>query len=136
MRPNIHVEDISDFYIHLLDCERDDINGEAFNVSHENDTVMGLAELIRDVLDNEVAIEVEPTDDERSYHLSADKAADILDFYPEHAIEEAIRDLQSAYRDEKWSDHDAPIHHNVEWMQEHPEDWHFGSETYLEDESS
>lgn len=136
MRPNIHVEDISDFYIHLLDCDRDAINGEAFNVSHENFTVMGLAELIQETLDNDVEIEVEPTDDNRSYHLSADKAAEMLDFHPEYTIEDAVRDLQKAYRNGDWSAHDASIHHNVEWMQEHPEDWNFGGETYLDDTSS
>ncbi len=133
MRPNIHVEDISDFYIHLLDADRETINGESYNVSNENYTVMGLAELIQDVLDNDVEIEVEPTDDNRSYHLSAEKVARELEFHPEYSIEQAVRDLQSAYRDDEWSDHDASTHHNVEWMQEHPEDWNFGGETYLED---
>ncbi len=133
MRPNIHVDDITDFYIHLLEADRDTINGEAYNVSQANYSVMQLAELIRDVLDRDVAIEVEDSDDDRSYHLSAEKAADQLDFRPEHTVEEAVRDLERSYRAGEWEDHDASIHHNVRWMKEHPDDWHFGGERYLEE---
>lgn len=131
MRPNVHVEDISDFYLHLLDADREKINGEAFNVSHSNYSVMGLAELIRDTLESDIDITVEPTDDNRSYHLSAEKAAKILDFHPQHPLEEAVRDLEEAYNAGKWREHDAIEYHNVRWMQDHPEDWNFGGREYL-----
>ena len=134
MRPNVHVEDISDFYLHLLDADRDEINGEPFNVSHSNYSVMQLAELIRDELDGDVDITVEPTDDNRSYHLSAEKAANRLDFRPQHEIEEAVRDLERAHQAGEWQDLSSTIYHNVRWMQEHPEDWNFGGHEYLTDE--
>jgi len=133
MRPNIHVEDVTDFYLHLLEADRETVNGEAYNVSRENYSVMGLAELIRDVLDSDVEIAVEPTDDERSYHLSAEKMLEELDFRPEHTVEEAVRDLERAYRRNEWEDHEATIYHNVRWMKEHPEDWNYGDQTYLEE---
>jgi nucleoside-diphosphate-sugar epimerase len=133
MRPNIHVDDITDFYIHLLDADRETINGEAYNVSQSNYSVMGLAELIRDVLDRDVEISVEESDDDRSYHLSAEKIADELDFHPGSSVEDAVRDLERAYRDSDWEDHNATIYHNVRWMKENPEDWSFGGNTYLQD---
>lgn len=134
MRPNIHIDDITDFYLHLLDADQSAINGEAFNVSAENYSVMGLAELIRDVLESDVEISVEPTDDDRSYHLSAQKMAERLDFHPTHGVEQAVRDLERTFRDGDWSDHDATIYHNVRWMKDHPEDWSFGGRNYLQDD--
>jgi len=128
MRPNIHVQDITDFYLHLLDypaAERDTINGEAFNVSYSNSTVMGLAKMIRDELDDDINIEVEPSEDERSYHLSADKAKTQLGFTPDHTLREAVADLQTAWKDDKFDTHDSPIHHNVEWMKQHAEEWKY-----------
>jgi nucleoside-diphosphate-sugar epimerase len=133
MRPNIHVDDITDFYIHLLDADRETINGEAYNVSQSNYSVMGLAELIRDVLDRDVEISVEESDDDRSYHLSAEKVADELDFHPGSSVEDAVRDLERAYRNGEWEDHNATRYHNVRWMKQHPEDWSFGGNTYLDD---
>jgi nucleoside-diphosphate-sugar epimerase len=134
MRPNIHIDDITDFYLHLLEADRETINGEAYNVSRENYSVMGLAERIRDVLDRDVDITVEPTDDERSYHLSAEKLDRELDFEPASSVEDAVRDLEEAYQAGDWKDHNATIYHNVRWMQEHPEDWNFGGEVYLDDD--
>ena len=134
MRPNVHIRDIVDFYLHLLEADREAINAEAYNVSHSNYAVMGLAELIRDTLDGDVDITVEPTDDNRSYHLSAEKAAEEIDFRPSHGIEEAIFDLQEAYKAEKWTDLGDTQYHNVRWMKQHPEDWNWGGHEYLKSE--
>jgi nucleoside-diphosphate-sugar epimerase len=126
MRPNIHVQDITNFYLHLLDYQdRSAINGEPFNVSYSNSTVMGLAEMIRDELADDINIEVESSDDDRSYHLSADKAKDVLDFVPQHSLSQAVSDLESAWQAGKFDTHDAPIHHNVEWMKQHADEWKY-----------
>ncbi|MFB6264568.1 MAG: NAD-dependent epimerase/dehydratase family protein [Bradymonadaceae bacterium] len=134
MRPNVHIRDIVDFYVRLLGADRRVIQEEAFNVSRANHTVMGLAELIRDELDRDVEITVEPSDDDRSYHLSAEKARRQLGFEPNRSIRRAVRDLETAWEEGRFETHDAPIHHNVDWMREHPADWDWDGRRYLRSE--
>ena len=82
MRPNVHIRDLTAFYRMLLTAPAALISGKAFNVSRQNASVMGLAEMIRDELDPSLPIDIVPTDDPRSYHLSAGRARDELGFEP------------------------------------------------------
>lgn len=122
-RPNIHLRDLTRFYRLLLDADAAAVNGEAFNVSHENASVMALAEMIRDEVDPELEIRTEPTDDLRSYHLSAGKAREVLGFEPEHELVEAVRELEARYQGEQDPEPDDDWYRNVRWMKAHPERW-------------
>jgi dTDP-D-glucose 4,6-dehydratase len=42
-------------------------------------------------------LNIEPTNDHRSYHVSSEKIAKQLGFSPEHSIEDAIHDLIQAF---------------------------------------
>ena len=45
----------------------------------------------------EVDIITEPTDDNRSYHISSDLIKKEIGFEPKHSIEDAVRDLKNAF---------------------------------------
>jgi len=45
-----------------------------------------------------VEIVTTPTDDHRSYHISSERIKRMLGFEPGHSVEEAVRDLSTAYR--------------------------------------
>ncbi len=120
LRPNIHIEDLTDFYVFLVDAPRDAIQGEAFNVSAENASVMKLAEMIRSEIDPELPIDVEPTDDIRSYHLSAGKLTGQLGFQPKHPLTEAVADLKAAFERGDVPDVNDTWYRNVHWMKQYP----------------
>ena len=70
-RPNIHIEDICDLYIKCLEYPAEKIAGKIFNAGYENHTVGQLAKMVKDVIgDESITIVTEPTNDNRSYHLS------------------------------------------------------------------
>src|SRR5207244_9826577 len=48
-RPNVHIEDVTDLYVELLETPKELIAGEAFNAGYENYTVAQLAEFVRKV---------------------------------------------------------------------------------------
>ncbi|MCP4486534.1 MAG: NAD-dependent epimerase/dehydratase family protein [Gammaproteobacteria bacterium] len=96
-RPNIHIRDLVDFYILLLDAE--DISGKAFNVSLANASVRELAEMVDDTVDENVNLAVVESHDNRSYHLSAARAARELSYVPRYSIADAIMEVASALRD-------------------------------------
>ena len=126
MRPNIHIEDLTDFYAFLLDAPREAIQGQAFNISAENASVMALAEMIRAEIDPALPIDVEPTDDIRSYHLSAGKVRERLGFAPKRSLRQAVADLRAAFADGRVPEVGDPIYRNVAWMKQHPDFWRGG----------
>jgi nucleoside-diphosphate-sugar epimerase len=123
MRPNIHIEDLADFYVTLCGADADIIRGEAFNVTYENASVMQLAERIRERVSDDVEIEVVPTDDLRSYHLSGEKADRLLEWTPARTVSDAVDDLVEAWRNEQVPDWTSDVYRNVKHLQANPDEW-------------
>lgn len=97
-RPNIHIEDMTDLYVQLLELPDEMIAGKIFNAGYENHTIMEIAEMVRNVVGrDEIEIVTTATDDKRSYHISSEKTKRELGFEPKHTIEDAIRDLCDAF---------------------------------------
>ena len=101
-RPNIHIDDITDLYVRLLELPDEDIAGKIWNAGYENQRVMDIAETVRDVVgEQKVDIVTEPTDDLRSYRISSDKIFREIGFRPKHSIRDAVYDLTVAFREGK-----------------------------------
>ena len=118
MRPNIHIEDLTDFYVALYDLPAGKLNGRAFNVSTQNATVRELAELVRAEVDPQLPIATVPTADNRSYHLSAARAQRELGFAPRRSLSDAVRDLKRALEDGRVPDPGGAIYRNIEVMKD------------------
>jgi nucleoside-diphosphate-sugar epimerase len=99
MRPNIHIEDMVRAYLHVLHAPSEKVQREVFNVGYHNHTVRALGEMAAAVVGEKRPVELvtEPTNDNRSYHVSSRKIAERLGFEPRHTIEEAMRDLVDAF---------------------------------------
>jgi nucleoside-diphosphate-sugar epimerase len=103
-RPNIHIEDITDLYVDLLDRPDEHIAGRIFNAAYQNRTVAELGEIVRSVVTREmpelgaISVEISPSNDLRSYHVSSDKIKRELGWTPERTIEDAVGDLCRAFR--------------------------------------
>lgn len=96
-RPNLHIEDMADLYSMLLKQSEERVHKKIFNVGYENHTVMEIAEMVRQTLDENVSIKVQPTDDNRSYHVCSDKIRKELGFVARHSIQKAVLDLKGAF---------------------------------------
>jgi len=97
-RPNIHIEDMTDLYLHLLKLPDEKISNKIFNAGYENHKVKEIAQIVKGVIGDEVIISTSQTDDHRSYHISSEKIKQELGFEPRHSIEEAVKDLKEAYQ--------------------------------------
>ena len=97
LRPNIHINDMVRSYELMLEAPSSKINGEIFNVGFQNQSVNDLARSVKKIIGEDIKINRVPTDDNRSYHVSSKKIYDVLGFKPEFTIEDAIRDLKSAF---------------------------------------
>lgn len=106
-RPNIHVEDITDYYISLLEVPKEKIAGEVFNAGYENHTVMEIAEMVKDIVGEHVEIKRTETEDKRSYHISSERIKRVLGFEPRKTIKDAVMDIKDAFEKGKiknWKD--------------------------------
>jgi nucleoside-diphosphate-sugar epimerase len=104
-RPNIHIDDIAELYVNLIDIPKKLIAGEIFNAAYENHTVAELAQIVQSVVEKEmpelapINIVTTSSDDLRSYHVSSEKIRSKLGFIPKRTIEDAVRELCHAFRD-------------------------------------
>jgi len=97
-RPNIHMEDVTDLYVNCLRYPAEKIAGRIFNAGYENHTVRELAEVVKRGLGQpDLPVEVQQTDDKRSYSISSEKIRQELGFVPRHNIEQAVADLKNAF---------------------------------------
>jgi nucleoside-diphosphate-sugar epimerase len=109
VRPNIHIDDVADAYLHLLD-----LGPRApgiFNAGFENISIIDLAHRITEQVPAEIV--VEPSNDPRSYRLNSDRLL-ATGFQPKKGVNDAIEEIAAAYR--RGELHDEECCYNVKWM--------------------
>lgn len=103
-RPNLHVQDMVDLYLELLMVPNQKIAGQIFNAGFQNMSIMEIAQtakrIVQEVMPEkgEIPIFTTPSDDLRSYHVNSDKIQSVLGFKPKRSVEDAIRDLCTAFK--------------------------------------
>ena len=111
LRPNVHIEDMVNSYIAVLNASTSKINGEIFNVGFKNQTVNDLANDVKEIIGDDVKIIKTKSDDNRSYHVSSEKIKNVLGFEAKYTVKDAVIDLKNAFekkllpnsfRDEKY----------------------------------
>ena len=109
VRPNIHIDDITDLYIFLL--AHRDVTG-IFNAGFENMSILEIAEAVANVFPTEII--TKQSNDLRSYRLNSDKLL-ATGFVPKKTVSDAVSEIMAAYQngDLKNEDH----FHNLRWMQ-------------------
>jgi nucleoside-diphosphate-sugar epimerase len=109
-RPNIHIEDVTDLYVKMLEYPDELVAGEIFNAGYENHTVAQLAEIAKEGVEREfpakapIRIQTTTSNDNRSYHVSSRKIAERLGYRPCRTIDDAVRDICCAFRTGKFED--------------------------------
>ena len=97
LRPNIHIKDMVEAYLLLMKVPKEKINKKIFNIGFENQTVENLAKLVKEVIGNDVQLKKEPTNDNRSYHISSKKIQQELGFQTKFTVKDAINDLKDTF---------------------------------------
>lgn len=119
LRPNLHVSDCAELYIKSLKWPAAKIDGKVYNAGYQNLSIMRIAELVREVVGNNVTIETTPTDDNRSYHISSEKIKHELGYEPRYTIEDAVRELKAAFLGGKVREPlTNSLYYNIKRMQE------------------
>lgn len=109
VRPNIHIDDITDLYLHLID--HPEMTG-IFNAGFENISIIEIARMVTNYVP--VEIEVTPSSDPRSYRVNSDKLL-ATGFKPKKSVNDAIREIIEKYRVGELKDEDR--YYNLRWME-------------------
>jgi nucleoside-diphosphate-sugar epimerase len=119
MRPNIHIDDMVNAYLLMLQVPAAQIDGQIFNVGGRNHSVADLAEIVRATIDPRLPIEVKPSDDLRSYRISSEKLQRCLGWQARRPVADAVRDLKAAFAAGLVRDPlDNPFYFNIKRMQD------------------
>ena len=110
-RPNIHIDDITDLYISIL--QHPDRYEGVYNAGFENLTILEIADMIAQKVNAE--IKVTASNDPRSYRINSDRLL-ATGFKPKKNVEDAINEIISAWKSGTLKD--IPNHYNLKWMQE------------------
>jgi nucleoside-diphosphate-sugar epimerase len=110
LRPNLHINDMADAYVLMIEAPADKIAGQTFNIGFQNLSIGRIAEIVRDVVQQEfpdrppITIETTPSNDPRSYHINSDKIKRVLGYTVKRTVEDAVRDLCRAFKEGKLPD--------------------------------
>jgi len=113
LRPLIHMQDLVDFYVLLLDADHAKIHNQAFNVSSDNYKVIDVAKMVQERISCELAFA--GFTDPRSYHVDTSKVERMLGYRPSRTIESAIEEVRAALVDGRIDDED-PRCYNIRHM--------------------
>lgn len=97
LRPNLHVEDMTDLYLILLQAEDSAVDGKIWNAGYHNLKVRDIADMVKERVGDDVEVVVTPTNDHRSYHVSSEKIRRELGFEAKRTVSDAILDLKAAF---------------------------------------
>ena len=109
IRPNIHIDDITDLYIHFIN--HPEFIG-VYNAGFENISILKIAQMVTESLP--VEIEVIESSDPRSYRVNSDKVL-ATGFTPKKSVSNAISEIVEKYNSGILKDEEK--FYNLKWMQ-------------------
>jgi len=108
-RPNIHIDDITDLYVFLLN--HPEVTG-VFNAGFENISILDIAHLVTKQVP--VEISVTASSDPRSYRVNSDKLLK-AGFKPKKTVDNAISEMVEKYHSGILKDEEH--FYNLRWME-------------------
>lgn len=117
-RPNLHIEDMVDSYIHVLKQPHNIVASKIYNVGGENLSLDEIAKKVQAVTGVSEIVH-EPTNDLRSYRVDSSKIGEEIGFFPKKSVDHAIQDLKIAFNERKFQNSlDNSKYFNIKRMQE------------------
>jgi len=110
VRPNIHIDDITDVYLHLLDHPE---HTGIYNAGFENISILDIAKLVTRYIPVEIA--VTPSNDPRCYRVNSDKLLE-TGFKPKKRVADAIQEIIIQFQAGICQDEER--FYNLKWMKQ------------------
>jgi nucleoside-diphosphate-sugar epimerase len=101
VRPIVHVKDVSQAILKVLNAPESKVQNEVFNVgsNEQNFEILQLAKIVGDSISKDYGLGWYGGKDMRSYYVNFDKIKKVLGFKAEHTPEEAAGEIYSALKE-------------------------------------
>jgi nucleoside-diphosphate-sugar epimerase len=118
-RPFVHVKDLAEAMILILQAPINAISGEVFNVGDNrlNHTLAEVAEIIRSVFP-QTRLEFHENADKRNYRVKFDKIEKRLGFRCGHSVEQGVREIKAALESSQIASYKNIRFNNVSFLRE------------------
>ena len=110
IRPNIHIEDLTDLYIFFLN--RSNKFSGIYNAGFENLSVYNIAKKVQNIIPCKIKV-IKKNFDPRSYRLDSTKLLK-SGFKPKYKIIDAIKEIQNKFEQKKIKDN--PKFYSILWL--------------------
>jgi nucleoside-diphosphate-sugar epimerase len=98
-RPLVHLSDVAQAFITVIESESKRVSQEVFNVGLDNFQIKNLAYLVREELPIPVEIDLAPDDaDKRDYNVLFNKAKQKLGFEAQVNVSQGIKEIYAALK--------------------------------------
>ena len=111
IRPNIHIKDMVNVYIHFL--KNNHFQSGCYNAGFENISIMDIAKKVQNYVNAKITIM--ESNDPRSYRQDSQKLLD-TGFKPLYDVSDAIKEIKKAFDNNLLKEDDSC--YTVKWMRE------------------
>ena len=108
-RPLVHVEDMSNAFISVLNAKNSEVNNQAFNVgaNEDNYTVREIAQKVEEIVPNSSITYAEDANkDSRSYKVDFSKIKQSLGYETKWSLDKAIKEIYDLLKIKKFTEED------------------------------
>ena len=108
-RPLVHVEDMSNAFISVLNAKNSEVNNQAFNVgtNEDNYTVREIAQKVEQIVPNSSITYAENANkDLRSYKVDFSKIKQVLGYETKWSLDKAIKEIYDLLKIKKFTEED------------------------------
>jgi nucleoside-diphosphate-sugar epimerase len=113
IRPNIHIDDLTDLYIYLIKLNNK--KELILNAGFENLSIINIAKTISKLIKSKIVV-IKDKNDPRSYRMDSGKLKKI-NFHPKKNVSIAILELKDKFNEKKLIN--DPRFYSVKWLKKH-----------------
>lgn len=113
-RPFVHIQDIAESIIHVLNADADTVRGEVYNVGSNSENVQKqqLAEMVQRRVEGTALEYVQLNNDPRSYRVDFTKIENALGFRARWSVDDGIAEVHERLLADTWADTADPRFYN------------------------
>ena len=113
-RPNIHVEDVADGIISIINSKKKKIENQIFNLSNDklNLQIIDIAKKVKAKFKNAKLNVIKTSTDPRNYKVTSNKIKNKTGFVAKKSIENSLKEIKNMFRLKKIKNPDNKIYNN------------------------
>jgi nucleoside-diphosphate-sugar epimerase len=121
-RPNVHVEDVADTIIAVLESPIEKVGGQVFNVGSEknNHTIAEIGKQVKQIVPEAEIIEERGTD-ERDYKVNFSKLRNVVNIEMQRNVLHGIQEIKKSFEENPGLNYKDKRYSNVQFLKENNE---------------